>query len=613
MTARVLRKPKRRTLPTSLAFFAQLRWIDRRPLLDTIELYRRNLFSQALDSYGPDGTPIYNLVVSGKAKKNWKSSDLILAGLFCLTIRESPQGNDCWILANDEGQANDDLSLAKKIVAANPDLKAEVKVLAKEIRRRDGKGTMRILPAGNAIGQHGKTALFVGFDEIHGYRDWDLLEALQPDPSRPDAICWITSYDSIWDSQGCPLHDLKEMGKRGDDPRMLFSWYSADFCTDPAFANLPADERANPSMGSWPEGKNYIEQQRRRLPSNRFRRLHHNLPGAPGGAFFDQGLVDAAIVTGRTALPPEAGVDYAAFVDMSGGSQDDAVLAIAHLDGKKAILDLLISQAGGVPFNPRLAVTRFADALQRYRCRRVTGDSYAGLTFQSDFAQHSISYNASDKSRSELYEEFEVVLNAGAVELLDIAKLQQQLVTLVVRGAKVDHMPGAHDDWANAMAGVIVLLTAPNAADGWIAHYKTLAERAQQSPAPLDDDEQPEQFYLPGNPHASQPPPAPNKDARAKHPLQPSALAGNSFSDAYFSALGKAEGRSLSLQTPKCSCCGRETVGSRLTDGVRAFCDAGCQQRYATAMAERNRARAVAENNGLPPKSEPVKRTTEAA
>jgi hypothetical protein len=224
------KKPARRAAApvTSLQLFSQLRWIDGKPLLPTIEPYRREIFTRGLDTYAPTGVPTCNLVVSGRGKKNWKSADLILAALFCFIARESAQGNDCWILANDEGQAADDLSLAKKIIAANPDLKAEVQILAKEIRRRDGGGTMRILPAGNAVGQHGKTSLFVGFDEIHGYRDWDLLEALQPDPSRPDALCWITSYDSIWDSDGCPLHDLKEMGKRGDDPRMLFSWYSAD-------------------------------------------------------------------------------------------------------------------------------------------------------------------------------------------------------------------------------------------------------------------------------------------------------------------------------------------------------------------------------------------------
>src|SRR5262249_37939114 len=137
---------------------------------------------------------------------------------------------------------------------------------------------------------------FVGFDELHTARNWDLLEALQPDPSRPDALTWITSYDTIHDTPGVPLHDLKAIGKAGSDPRMLFSWYSADLCTDPSFAELPPEQRANPSMGSWPEGPAYLEQQRRRLPTSKYRRLHLNMPGAPAGAFFDQGVVLAAVV-----------------------------------------------------------------------------------------------------------------------------------------------------------------------------------------------------------------------------------------------------------------------------------------------------------------------------
>jgi hypothetical protein len=612
MVARVPKKPKRRTLPkpsaTSLSFFNQLKWIDGRPLLDTIEPYRREIFSRALDTYDADGVPCHNLVLAGRAKKNWKTADLILAGLYCLVIRESPQGNDAWILANDEGQAADDLSLAKKIIAVNPDLKAEVQILVKEIRRRDGRGTMRILPAGNAVGQHGKTALFVGFDEVHSYRDWDLLEALQPDPSRPDAICWITSYDSIFDIDGCPLHDLKVMGKAGTDHRMLFSWYSADYCNDPDFADLPPEERANPSLTSWPEGKEYIEQQRRRLPSARFARLHLNLPGAPGGAFFDQSLVDAAIVPNRTALAPQSGVDYVAFVDMSGGSSDDAVLAIAHLDGPKAVLDLLISQVGGVPFNPRLAVERFAEALKRYSCRRVTGDSYAGLTFRQDFQQHQIDYHASEKTRSQLYEDFEVVLNAGAVELLDIAKMRQQMLTLVIRGAKVDHMPGAHDDFANAMAGAIVLLTTPTFADAWITHAKGLAERAQLAVTPPDeDDEQPAPFYLPGNPHIGEPRPAKKSERPA---LMPSGLAGNSFSESYFRALGNFQGSTPSPQAQKCSFCKNETLGTRLADGERVWCNTGCHQKWIAARVEKAQARAIAENSGLPLTSHPVKKPT---
>ena len=101
---------------------------------------------------------------------------------------------------------------------------------------------------------------------------------------------------------------------------MLCSWYSGDWCTDPAFADLAPELRANPSIVSWPEGRAYIEQQRRRLPTHKFRRLHLNLPGAPNGAFFDQAKVLRAIVPGRISLPPEEGRKYHAFVDMSGGS-----------------------------------------------------------------------------------------------------------------------------------------------------------------------------------------------------------------------------------------------------------------------------------------------------
>ena len=44
-------------------------------------------------------------------------------------------------------------------------------------------------------------------------------------------------------------------------------------------------------------------------------------------------------------------------------------------------------------------------------------------------------------------------LNAGEVELLDIPELQEQLLTLVVRGGRIDHQAGDHDDFSNAAAG----------------------------------------------------------------------------------------------------------------------------------------------------------------
>jgi hypothetical protein len=143
--------------------------------------------------------------------------------------------------------------------------------------------------------------LFIGFDEIHAYRNWDLFEALAPDPTRLDALTWITSYASIFNSPGAPLYDLTQQGKKDEDPRMLFSWYAADFTTDPDYEHLEPEAKANPSMGSW-NNPGYLPSQRRRLPLHKYRRLHLNLPGMIEGAYFNAASVMDCIVPGRKSL-----------------------------------------------------------------------------------------------------------------------------------------------------------------------------------------------------------------------------------------------------------------------------------------------------------------------
>jgi hypothetical protein len=50
------------------------------------------------------------------------------------------------------------------------------------------------------------------------------------------------------------------------------------------------------------------------------------------------------IVTGRRVLPPQKDTLCFGFVDMSGGSSDDATLAISHRENGKTIIDLVINQ-----------------------------------------------------------------------------------------------------------------------------------------------------------------------------------------------------------------------------------------------------------------------------
>ena len=142
---------------------------------------------------------------------------------------------------------------------------------------------------------------------------------------------------------------------------MFFSWFAADFCTDAAFADKSPEERANPSMEAW-NNPGYLAQQRKRLPTHKYRRLHLNLPGAPSGAAFSADHVMAAIVPGRKRLPREEGVKYFSFVDMSGGSSDLRFLG-------SAISTLPKDRRARLPRVPNRRATFFAKSSREKICR----------------------------------------------------------------------------------------------------------------------------------------------------------------------------------------------------------------------------------------------------
>jgi hypothetical protein len=167
-----------------------------------------------------------------------------------------------------------------------------------------------------------------------------------------------------------------------------------------------------------------------------------------------------SIVRGVTAWEPEPEMAYVGFVDMSGGSNDDATLSIAVATDDAIVVLSVINQGPPPPFDPGAAVRRFAEHLRRYHLDRVSGDTYAGETFRRAFEAESIRYEVVDASASALYEAMEPLLNAGGILLPDVPVLEQQLLSLVWRGSKITHPGGEHDDWANACAGAIYIAAA---------------------------------------------------------------------------------------------------------------------------------------------------------
>jgi hypothetical protein len=173
-------------------------------------------------------------------------------------------------------------------------------------------------------------------------------------------------------------------------------------------------------------------------------------------------VIEGSTVAGRYEVPYMDDVKtYAAFVDMSGGRQDAAALAVAHLEGQQIILDL--GRRWKAPHDPSIVVMEMASVLKSYHLSRVRGDKYAGSWPQAEFAKHGIRYEGSEMSKSDLYLEFVSLIMSGRVDLLEIKQLQNELRGLERRtrsGGKdsVDHGPRGSDDLANAVVGACVLV-----------------------------------------------------------------------------------------------------------------------------------------------------------
>jgi hypothetical protein len=176
-------------------------------------------------------------------------------------------------------------------------------------------------------------------------------------------------------------------------------------------------------------------------------------------AFITREAIEKCVQPDLYERPPERAHSYVAFVDPSGGSSDAMTLAIAHIEGKTQILDVIRERRP--PFSPEAVVEEYVSLMKQYRVSKVYGDRFGGEWPREQFTKRGVFYEPAEKPKSELYRDLLPLLNSGAVDLLDNERLKQQLVMLerrTSRGGKdsIDHPPGGHDDVANAVAGALV-------------------------------------------------------------------------------------------------------------------------------------------------------------
>jgi hypothetical protein len=156
-----------------------------------------------------------------------------------------------------------------------------------------------------------------------------------------------------------------------------------------------------------------------------------------------------------------SGLSYVAFDDPASGSGADAwTKAIAHRERDLVVLDVL--RAWSPPFNPSGVIAESAALSKAYGLHVTTGDRYAPGFVLEGFRTQGVAYAPSAQDRSALYLELLPLLNAGRVRLLDQPDLLRELRSLERRRGtagrdRINHMPGQHDDRANAAAGAIVM------------------------------------------------------------------------------------------------------------------------------------------------------------
>jgi hypothetical protein len=176
------------------------------------------------------------------------------------------------------------------------------------------------------------------------------------------------------------------------------------------------------------------------------------------------GRIAAACVSeGVFELPAVRGTRYFAFCDPSGGSSDSMTLAVAHREGDRVVVHAVRERRS--PFDPVSVCSEFTACLQSYGINTMQSDKYAGIWPVEAFAGHGIRVEQGAQPKSDLYVSLLPLLNSKRIELLDLPRLTAQLVGLERRTARfwsrLDRpRAGAHDDIANAVAGVASLALA---------------------------------------------------------------------------------------------------------------------------------------------------------
>jgi hypothetical protein len=180
--------------------------------------------------------------------------------------------------------------------------------------------------------------------------------------------------------------------------------------------------------------------------------------------FLPTPLVEAAVMRGRTGIPPTPRMAAIAAVDPSGGGSDafTSTICIPELDPETGRITVVQVHLNGWRrerdrhIDLEAVVQEMAGVMLQYGCSQVIGDRYSAQWVRQAFQRHGIVYvEAPEKAQA--YLGIEPLFSSGRIKILDHPQQTRELTLLEKRpriGGKplIDHPKGGNDDFANVLA-----------------------------------------------------------------------------------------------------------------------------------------------------------------
>jgi len=345
------------------------------------------------------------------------------------------------VLAADRKQARSAFRYISGLLHSNPMLERMIVREDKEAIELSNRTAIEVHTASfRAV--RGYTVACCIADEIAFWRseesanpDHEIINAIRPAMATLDGK--LVALSSPYSKRGA-LWDAYRRYFRSHDPQVLV-------------AQAPS-KTMNPSLP-----QRVIEQAYDRDPESAKAEYGANFR-SDLEAFINREVVESVTRSDPLELPFNSRNKYVAFVDPAGGGQDEYTLAIGHKENNRMVVDLIRATRGV----PAVITEEYAAVMKSYSVRQVHSDKYAGSWPADEFLKHGITIEYSPKPRSELYLDALPAITSGRVELPPCEKLIVQFAGLERKTSKqgrdsVNHAPGAHDDRANAAAGLIAL------------------------------------------------------------------------------------------------------------------------------------------------------------